>query len=543
MNAVAIIRADLTRSPIGTSSRLTAQLCGTPVLTRTIQRAASAKKVQSIIVSCPPDQVETVTPLVAHDKVRVCGASEPPLPLSGLIVPARKWALASWRGGVAGSCFFDEHIHPRLCLNLASECKADMVVCAAAEGPWLDPQLIDDMLEYCANSHEPLSIVFAQAPPGLAPTLVGLDLLAELAQKNLSPGWINTYRPDKPRKDLTRNPMCFRPPLEIINAGGRLTSDTQRGLALLEQLTPQLTPQACAQDICRVLSAIRRTQADPFPREIQIELTTRDQLAESLLRPRGPSVGVRGPMDVRLFNKAVTEIATHDDALIVLGGFGDPLLHPEFTKILTCCREAAVFGLAVRTNAIALSNDMCQALIDASVDIVEILLDSTQRKHYQQVHGCDQYDGVIENIGRLQEHRNKSKRPVPFVVPTLIKAQETFDHLDSFFDHWVRTCGWAVIEGYSHHALQQPDRRVMNMAPPVRQPCRQLRDRLTILADGTVTACDQDYAALRPVGNLQDQSIQEIWDGATLTTLRRAHQQQTLDADPLCAKCDAWHNP
>jgi len=95
----------------------------------------------------------------------------------------------------------------------------------------------------------------------------------------------------------------------------------------------------------------------------------------------------------------------------------------------------------------------------------------------------------------------------------------------------------------SHYAGQFPDQRVINMAPASRERCRRLRSRCLILADGSVTCCDQDYQGLHKLGSLHEASLQEIWQNAKFERLRTAHRTGNFEATTLCAACEEWHRP
>ncbi|WP_348246604.1 SPASM domain-containing protein, partial [Salmonella enterica] len=62
--------------------------------------------------------------------------------------------------------------------------------------------------------------------------------------------------------------------------------------------------------------------------------------------------------------------------------------------------------------------------------------------------------------------------------------------------------GHAVIEPACTGCGAMPDLAPVPMTPPRRRPCRQLGRRMTILSDGTVAGCDQDWRGEAAVGDL-----------------------------------------
>lgn len=515
MKIIAVIQADLETSPLGTASRLGELLCRVPVLTRTLRRVCAAKRLDEVVVVCPAAQYGAVCGFADGLDVTVRKFDGPAYGARETVRVARRWALDSWRGGLGNTCFFDEHTHPALCLTIANQLGAHAVASIAAEAPLVDPDMIDQMVAHFEKEVDNTKIVFAQSPPGLSPAIFAPQLLEEVAKAGMSPGWVNSYRPDQPQRDMINVPACYRPPMSIQVASGRLTSDTRRGFELLQRLVGETNGDASAEAVCRKLASFRGAPL-AMPREIQIELTTDDQLGSTILRPRGRIVGRRSPLDLVILERMLQEVCAYDDTLLVLGGFGEPLLHPKFAEVLRLCRDTGVFGLAVRTNGLALDEGAAEAMLEFGVDVVQVSLDQARRSRQQTS---------------------------PVIAASMTKARETCNDLEEFYDRWLRFSGWAVIEGYSDHAGLLEDRRVLSMAPPHRLPCRQLRSRCTVLADGCVVGCDQDFQGQYVVGDLNSQPLAEIWNGEALSVLRTAHRDQQYSHHPMCQKCDEWHRP
>jgi radical SAM protein with 4Fe4S-binding SPASM domain len=65
--------------------------------------------------------------------------------------------------------------------------------------------------------------------------------------------------------------------------------------------------------------------------------------------------------------------------------------------------------------------------------------------------------------------------------------------------------------------------------------CPQLWQRLFVLVDGSVQPCCFLYAD--KVGNVNLQSIEEIWNGEKMNRFRRLHKEGKSHEIPMCASC------
>ncbi len=545
MKCISALEVDLDRSPIGTRSRATDELLGQPVLTRTLKQLARAEKSERIFVICPDAQrsrCESLIPGELQDRVTVRAPRVTVDPYRNLIRTARKWSLDSWRGGLGGTTSVDEYTRSDELAILAHEEKADCVVSAPSCAPLIDPTMIDALIDHADETSEEARMTFAQAPPGLVPTVFRRELLLEMGQKHVPPGFVMAYKPDAPMMDLTHKSCCFTAPESVRYAAGRLIVDTDRAFDTVRGFLQTNQPIE-AERVADWLLKRERTTIPDLPREVEIELTTEDQLPNALLRPRGDRVPNRGPIGLGIVEGITSELARYDDALIVLGGFGEPLLHPRFADILKILKNAGVYGVAVRTNGLALDRAMAELLIEHNVDVVNVMLDAWSPERYAEVQGAARLDEVRQNLANLATTKREHETPAPLVVAELTKTVETMDEMEAFFDGWLREEGWANIRGYSHYAGQLPDRAVMSMSPPTRFSCWQIRNRATVLADGRLATCDQDFAGRHTVGSLSESSLEDVWKCGFYENLRADHDAGGLTILPLCAACDEWHRP
>jgi len=364
-------------------------------------------------------------------------------------------------------------------------------------------------------------------------------MLDEWAPTSQPPGLLLSYHPDRPIADLTGREPCHRPAAAIIEASGRLLCDTRRSFDRVRDLIAAGGDDWSAERIGAWLCERRTSHVEIVPHEIEIELTTEDPAPNSLLRPRGEKVGRRGPIDLAAIRRVLDWIAGYDDVRIVLGGFGEPCLHPKFAEICRLFRESPAAAIAVRTGGLVADPLVETALFETPVDVVEVTLDAARAETYARVHGVDAHDEVMARLEKWMTRRAASRRVRPLVFPSFVKARETLDDMEDFFDAWHRRLGMAVISGYSHCAGQLPDRSVTRMAPPGRARCRRGFSRAMILADGRMTTCDQDFAGRQVVGNAREEPLDALWRGSCL---EKARGDEPTDL-PLCGRCDEWHRP
>jgi len=553
MKVIAAIEADFSQGPLGTASRLNQDLLGESVLRRTLKQVLAARRVDRVFLAVEPAYESAARTAADGLEVSVETHNAPPVPWRAYVACSRKWSLDAWRGGIGGTTVFDEFLHPWILEALAGREGAEALVAIPPAAPLLDPQLLDAMIEHYRQVHQEVRVTFTQSAPGLSAAIYMPLLVAELAGNRQPIGRVMAYRPAEPQRDMVMQNCFYSPEAVVAHATGRCIADTgcaiDRIAAILRDTGGPNGGAAAASGapdavtVSRWLMDKRYGDAESLPAEVEIELTTEDPLPDSTLRPRGKAVGRRGPMDDAVFDRMIDELSARDDARIVLGGFGDPLLHPRWQRCLDRCRRRGLLGIAVRTPAVTLDEQAADVLVDAQVDVLNVLIDAATGETYQRVHQADHFDRVLANVERVLAAAHRAEQPQPLVVSEMIKTPDTMDELESFYDHWTGKTGAAVLAGPSAYGGQWPDRAVMRMAPAARRPCSRVFHRAMVLADGRVTACDQDFRGQYAIGSLKETSLSDLWSGWKMKAIRRSHLAGRYDGIPLCENCQEWHRP
>jgi radical SAM protein with 4Fe4S-binding SPASM domain len=542
MKIIAAVDANLETTPLGTRSRIAETLGDDPVLLQTVRRLARCRELADVVVLCPHSQLPAVQQLLNGASVTLRIRPDRDPPYRSLVRVARKWSLESWRGGLGGSSAFDEYTDTAVLSELGRELEADAVAVVPPGAAFIDPALTDAMIRHYVEYREDMRMTFAQAPPGLAPTVFENHLLEKLAESGVPPGWTLSYKPDDPAMDLALKTCCFVCAEAIRCSRGRLCADTDSSLRTMAALLHSRATGE-AETIGRWLIDSRLKPSEPLPREVEIELTTDDMLPDTVLRPRGSRVPTRGPLNLGLLEKLAAELSTQDDSLVVLGGHGDPVRHPRFGEALAILRRSGLFGLCVYTSGQSLSEEALAALIEHRVDVVAFFVDAWAPETYARLSGGADLEAVRSAIDRVVRARHAARQAQPIIVPLMTKCAENLGELDDFFDGWIRANGCASVIGFSHFGERLGDLGVMDMSPPQRSPCRRIMDRCLVHADGSVVPCDQDYSAFRPLGHLGNQTLRQIWSSDQAVELRANHLLGRHEAERLCRPCSEWHRP
>jgi radical SAM family protein/iron-sulfur cluster protein len=287
------------------------------------------------------------------------------------------------------------------------------------------------------------------------------------------------------------------------------------------------------------MRTLRHGHCEAFPEELIIEINT-DFSCRMMDYPHRRTNLNRGPMALSDFQAMIHQIGPWDDVRLTLGGFGEPLNHPDLPAMIHAAHEAGIFGIHIETDGLALHGELAKTLAAGPVDVISVFLDADSDKTYAQTKGQAGFTEVVaqlENFISMAQQYNG-----PLILCHLTKTAATMDDLEGFYDRWFDRCGGAVIAGFNTYSGQITDHELANMAPPGRGPCKHPNREMMILANGKPARCRQDFTGntLGDPANIATADLMKLWDHPAFETLRQTHRHRQWDTVSLCDRCNQW---
>ncbi len=534
------IYADLEVSPIGTRSRLSDELAGKPVLKRTIDQLCKTTEFDVITVFCQNASKDEVITLIntTDEKVEVVGINSP---VKSKYIKYRKWSIECWRGGVGEYTQFDEDAVSPEMVNYGIDSKHNVVMICPAASVLIDPELLDGMARHYDEHRDEMRFIFSQSPPGLCGCMYRLDLLHNIVQSGLSIGNVIAYDPESPHSDHIAHECTYKVGENIYSCFSRFIADNWRSTVLLNEILDTYENVPGAVEL--VSFANKKTQSGvyEFPREIEVEITSNPSLRYSgyphTVKDRSSWKCSRSDMQFDIFKSIVDQCRDYDDLCLTIGGFGEPLLHSQLVEFSSYAKQSGIFGVNIETDGMNLTPELCGQLIAAGVDIITIHIDAWEEATWSNAK--NQHGGFGQVISHAKSAVEMAKGSDTIIVCSMVKTRETLADMEPFYNEWRKLKGVSIIKGFNDYCGFIEDENVMNMCPPARFPCNSLLRQLMILADGTISACPQDFEGINVCGNVSEDSLKSVWVGGKCAAMRQNHFGGIF-TDELCKNCKEW---
>ena len=293
-----------------------------------------------------------------------------------------------------------------------------------------------------------------------------------------------------------------------------------------------------------------------------------------------------GYLDVRLAEALFADLANHQIGFdtLILFWLGEPLLHPEFSRIWAAAIRAAgeheTFGkVEVHTNATHLSPKVTCALLNEAdlPSVIHFSLDATDRARYLAVKAKDRFDEVVHNIEHFLGEKARLGARWPRPVFQFIVGENNVDQVPAFRAMWTAACervGLDVSVAAGHvppgedavvffrqldcpsAARQAMENSIFRMAmlteglslPEQSRAGQRVNNENSAVCagfwkspvvswDGVVTTCTRDSRLDNAVGRLADTPFTTLWWGETMRQRRALVSQSDYSGLSACQKC------
>ncbi len=218
---------------------------------------------------------------------------------------------------------------------------------------------------------------------------------------------------------------------------------------------------------------------------------------------------------------------------------GEPLLNNRLPEMIKYAKDAGLVDVMFNTNATRLDEVTSRRLIESGLDKLFFSFDSPYPEQFNRIRVGAEYNEVLANIRRFVKIREEMGSIKPFTRVSMVRMKDNEDEWDYFrelFDPIVDAV--AYVDYLDHSGQDNPGRMIVPLgSKKSRFCCPQLWQRMFIHPDGVVTVCCIDANRTLQVGNIFDQSVEEIWLGEKYQELRRLHKQGRYTEIPVCGGC------
>jgi radical SAM protein with 4Fe4S-binding SPASM domain len=239
-----------------------------------------------------------------------------------------------------------------------------------------------------------------------------------------------------------------------------------------------------------------------------------------------------GTMEMGLYMKIIDNCQILNIREVVLSFFGEPLLDELIFERIKYAKSKDL-KVAFYSNGSLINKEAAEKLVESGLDSITISLDGATRETYEKIRKGLIFDIVDKNVERLSQ--------MVKVNLVLVELEENKKDIKKFYKKWknkVNSINVINMRNWTGDIKKEGTKESFHYSKINRKPCALLWLKMVVDWNGDVVLCCDDWNHSTVLGNLKNQTIEEVWKGEKLRKIREAHIKGEFHKIPLCSKCN-----
>ncbi len=278
----------------------------------------------------------------------------------------------------------------------------------------------------------------------------------------------------------------------------------------------------------------RRTRLPALPVEYIVETTAKCNLYCPMC-PRETHKQPKADMTDEIFERLVHQAGDTAEHMMLIG-LGEPFMDPQIFPRIEYCHRHSISTL-LSTNGTFLDERTAARVLDSPLDQITLSFDGFKKETFEFYRKGAKFEKVRDNFVRFARMKHQRRSRLQVVVQ-MVKMDGNAAEVDDFLAFWGGIPGVDQLRIKADETnLMRPD--AGHASGDWKHPCHYLwRGPLYVKQNGDVYPCCQSYMLDgKPVGNLGELPLVEIWNAAEMREMRRLHASGRGGEVDVCSRC------
>jgi radical SAM protein with 4Fe4S-binding SPASM domain len=273
-----------------------------------------------------------------------------------------------------------------------------------------------------------------------------------------------------------------------------------------------------------------------FPNTVILELVNRCDLECVMCYQGFRNDAKKSTLDEKLLDKIFAEFKKNKLNSLMLSA-SEPLLYKNIGDVLERAREAEIMDIFIFTNGTLLNEKNAKILLNSPLTRLFVSIDGATKETYDKVrvpvgkglYKKNRLELLEKNILRFIDLRNKKKVGLPLVRTSFVALKQNKEEIDMFIKKWQPIVDHVdiqknVVPFFELDEMKELEETTKNDNNKKYQ-CHEPWGQVSIYSDGTVAPCCTTFGRNLPIGNMHNQTLEEIWNGEKMSKIRQGFKE------------------
>jgi MoaA/NifB/PqqE/SkfB family radical SAM enzyme len=258
----------------------------------------------------------------------------------------------------------------------------------------------------------------------------------------------------------------------------------------------------------------------------------------------------RGNMSFELYKKVLDEAGDHL-LQVILWNWGEPFMNPALFDMITYARKKGIW-VVTSTNGQTLSKrGVADRIISSGLETLIVAVDGATQEAYSRFRRGGALDAVLDGVRILAERKRAVGSLTPLInlryvvtrnnesevgmikelAPSLGADLLTVRSSLNVYDEGVLDDGLSPANARLRRFERDKDGRRIRLK---KNPCKRLWNNPAVHSNGNVCVCFMDWDEKSVLGDVNRDTILDVWRGEKYRALRRTFRRNYEEIDNAC---------
>ncbi|MDD5675877.1 MAG: SPASM domain-containing protein, partial [Chitinivibrionales bacterium] len=204
-------------------------------------------------------------------------------------------------------------------------------------------------------------------------------------------------------------------------------------------------------------------------------------------------------------------------------------------------------SISTTTNGSLIAKESAKDLATCGLDLIRISIEHVNTKGYKNICNAEiTYEGILQNVRTLHDIKKQVNSPL-FLLVKITDTGLSKRELDKFKNDFKGICNEVRIDSLMGWADSAKKDFTLGKHPATGMDgvtkihdqlvCPDPFSKLSVNSNGAVSVCCVDWSHGTVIGDINNNTIEEIWNGEKYREFRKLHISGRKDQIAACAQC------
>lgn len=236
-------------------------------------------------------------------------------------------------------------------------------------------------------------------------------------------------------------------------------------------------------------------------------------------------------MDFALFTRVIDEIGGKVPALR-LSLRGESTVHPNFVECIRYAKQKGIKEVSTLTHGGRLTLDFFRRIQEAGIDWITVSIDGIEDT-YERIRKPIKFGDIVAKLKAIKDEKDSRRLHKPVIKVQGIWPAIQEHGADAYYNVFAPIVDLVAFNPLIDYLSNDKDIDYVDDFT-----CPQQYQRLVVGADGLVMKCSNDEENREVIGDLNKQTVHEVWHGEPMRKVRALHlERQGFMKSPVCRRC------